>query len=148
MDYRYEVQMQTNHISHFLLTHLLLGVLEQASVKSGESRVVQHSSNARLRTSGSENNVKGELEAMYFQKSEPGSLGGDTAAQNFGRYHQTKLANTVGSFLCYFTSWLYYYRCSQWCYIKSFKREDSRLNLSLLNQVPNSCTTCTVIIKS
>ena len=43
----YESQMQTNHLSHFLLTSLLLPSLEKAASASGEARIVNHSSGAR-----------------------------------------------------------------------------------------------------
>ena len=83
----YDVQMQTNVISHFLLTKELFPLLK----KSEEARIVNHSSMARLGP---------PLESKYFEKK-GGDLGGDgTEAENFGfqgprwaRYHQTKLAN-------------------------------------------------------
>jgi NAD(P)-dependent dehydrogenase (short-subunit alcohol dehydrogenase family) len=83
----YDIQMQTNCISHFLLTKELFPLLKN----SRESRVVNHSSMARL----------GEpLEMKYFGKN-GGHLGGDgTEEENtsfsgprWERYHQTKLAN-------------------------------------------------------
>jgi NAD(P)-dependent dehydrogenase (short-subunit alcohol dehydrogenase family) len=90
----YDCQMQTNHLSHFLLTSLVMGSLNDAAAVRGESRVVQHSSGAR--------GVKiipipgdGNLEAKYMQKSAAGELGGDDVMGSFTRYHQTKLANTV-----------------------------------------------------
>ena len=62
--------------------------LEAAAEARGEARVVQHSSAAR--------NMGGKpLDAKYFEKSEPQSLGGDGSAACIERYHQTKLANTV-----------------------------------------------------
>ncbi|MFT4628693.1 MAG: NAD(P)-dependent dehydrogenase (short-subunit alcohol dehydrogenase family) [Myxococcota bacterium] len=83
----YDVQMQTNCISHFLLTKELFPLL----LASDDARIVNHSSAARL---GS------PLEARYFAKN-GGNLGGDgTDAENaafsggrWARYHQTKLAN-------------------------------------------------------
>ncbi|MFK7930943.1 MAG: SDR family NAD(P)-dependent oxidoreductase [Myxococcota bacterium] len=83
----YDVQIQTNCLSHFLLTRELFPLLE----KSSDARIVNHSSAARR---------GGPLEARYFGKN-GGDLGGDgTDAENasFGgprweRYHQTKLAN-------------------------------------------------------
>lgn len=85
----YDVQMQTNCISHFLLTRELLPLLRT----SDDARIVNHSSGARLGP---------PLEAKYFGKN-GGNLGGDgTDAENtsFGgprwmRYHQTKLGNAV-----------------------------------------------------
>lgn len=83
----YDVQMQTNSISPFLLTKELLPLLK----KSADGRVVSHTSMARL----------GEPhDAKYFGKN-GGNLGGDgTEEENaafqgprWERYHQTKLAN-------------------------------------------------------
>ncbi|MCF8368040.1 MAG: SDR family NAD(P)-dependent oxidoreductase [Bacteroidales bacterium] len=83
----YDVQMQTNCISHFLITKELFPLLR----KSKEARIVNHSSMARL---------GGPLELKYFEKN-GGNLGGNgTDEANAGfqgprweRYHQTKLAN-------------------------------------------------------
>ena len=83
----YDIQMQTNCLSHFLLTKELFPLLK----KSQEARIVNHSSNARL---------GGPLESKYFGKN-GGNLGGDgTQEENFNftgprweRYHQSKLAN-------------------------------------------------------
>lgn len=83
----YDVQMQTNVISHFLLTKELFPLLK----KSAQARIVNHSSMARL---------GGPLEIKYFEQN-GGNLGGDgTEEENSGfqgprweRYHQTKLAN-------------------------------------------------------
>jgi len=91
----YEVQMQTNHLSHFLLTRELFPLLVAGSKKYGEARIVQHSSAARLST---EHNC---LEEKYFQhQTRNGQLGGNalTGFLKGGpwyRYHQTKLANSV-----------------------------------------------------
>ncbi len=83
----YDIQMQTNCLSHFLLTKELLPLLKN----SRDARVVNHSSAARL----------GEpLDMVYFGKNS-GNLGGDgTDEENssfsgprWQRYHQTKLAN-------------------------------------------------------
>ncbi len=81
----YDVQMQTNCLSHFLITKDLFPLL----VKSDDARIVNHSSMARL---------GGPLEEKYFGKN-GGNLGGDgEPGGGFGgprwdRYHQTKLAN-------------------------------------------------------
>ncbi len=83
----YDVQMQTNVISHFLITKALFPLMK----KSKQGRIVNHSSMARL---------GGPLEAQYFE-AKGGNLGGDgTAIENssfqgprWARYHQTKLAN-------------------------------------------------------
>ena len=44
----YDTQMQTNHLSHFLITAELLPLLEaEANEAAGDARIVNHSSNAR-----------------------------------------------------------------------------------------------------
>ena len=53
----FDVQMQTNHLSHFLLTKLAMPSLDAAAASRGEARIVQHSSGAR-----------GEL---FFQQTTP-----------------------------------------------------------------------------
>lgn len=83
----YDIQMQTNCISHFLLTKGLFPLLK----KSEEARIVNHSSMARLGR---------PLEAPYFGKN-GGNLGGDGSDEEntsfsgprWKRYQQTKLAN-------------------------------------------------------
>lgn len=83
----YDVQMQTNAISAFLLTKELMGLLR----KSDDGRVVNHSSNARRGA---------PHEPRYFGKN-GGNLGGDGTEQEafafegprWQRYHQSKLAN-------------------------------------------------------
>ena len=44
----YDVQMQTNHLSHFLLSKELYPALKLAATTRGEARVVNHSSGARF----------------------------------------------------------------------------------------------------
>jgi len=83
----YDVQMQTNCLSHFLLTKEFFPLLR----KSDDARIVNHTSMAR---------IGGPLSAEYFGKN-GGNLGGDGDSEesdSFGgprweRYHQTKLAN-------------------------------------------------------
>ncbi len=83
----YDVQMQTNCISHFLLTRELLPLLR----RSDDARIVNHSSVARRGP---------DLETRFFGPS-GGDLGGDgTDVENasfsgprWHRYQQTKLAN-------------------------------------------------------
>jgi NAD(P)-dependent dehydrogenase (short-subunit alcohol dehydrogenase family) len=83
----YDVQMQTNVISHFLLTKELFPLLRNSKA----SRIVNHSSMARL---------GGPLDIKYFEKN-GGNLGGDGNEEEdarfqgprWERYHQTKLAN-------------------------------------------------------
>lgn len=84
----FDMQMQTNHLSHFLLVKELLPALRAAASSKGEARIVNHSSGARF---------GGPLEAKFFGKN-GGELGGDSVSACFERYHQTKLANIVFAF--------------------------------------------------
>ena len=52
----YDVQMQTNHLSHFLLTSEVWPLLQKAAELRGEARVVQHSSGARRSTTSHTHN--------------------------------------------------------------------------------------------
>lgn len=85
----YDVQMQTNVISHFQLFKGLLPLLKA----SPEARVVNHTSMARL---------GGPLAVEYFGKNGNNLGGNGTEEENLSfrgprweRYHQTKLANFV-----------------------------------------------------
>ena len=91
----FDTQMQTNQLSHFLLTQRVWKSVVQAAHSRGDARVVTHSSSARF---GPGRN----LHQDYFVKSAAGTLGGDSyhmALQylgirgNWTRYHQSKLAN-------------------------------------------------------
>lgn len=86
----FDVQMQTNHLSHFLLTRELFPTLEKAAELRGEARIVNHSSVARFGK---------KLSAQYLEKK-GGDLGGNGSSMFFGggrwvRYQQTKLANAA-----------------------------------------------------
>jgi NAD(P)-dependent dehydrogenase (short-subunit alcohol dehydrogenase family) len=88
----FDTQMQTNHLSHFLLTAELFPLLEAEANATGDARIVNHSSLGREFTPN-----KG-LEEKYFKKN-GGNLGGDEQIMMgggpFHRYFQTKLANSV-----------------------------------------------------
>lgn len=92
----FDKQMQTNHMSHFLLTKELFPLLVASAKDCGDARIVQHSSLAR-------DNCPNDklLEEKYFLRYETdGMLGGDEPAQMmkgpaWERYSQTKLANSV-----------------------------------------------------
>mmetsp|Transcript_22153 Transcript_22153/g.27967 ORF Transcript_22153/g.27967 Transcript_22153/m.27967 type:complete len:343 (+) Transcript_22153:68-1096(+) len=88
----YDVQMQTNHLSHFLLTKELLPLLKKAIQKNGEARICNHSSEARHGSA---------LMGEYLEKN-GGNLGGNGSGiilrgARWIRYQQTKLANSVFS---------------------------------------------------
>lgn len=91
----FDKQMQTNHLSHFLLTKELFPLLKASVKECGDARVVQHSSIARNQTK--DNMFRGE----YMSKQpKDGCLGGDEdnavfAGPTWERYCQTKLANSV-----------------------------------------------------
>ena len=87
----FDVQMQTNHLSHFLLTKLCMPLLDKASQLRNEARIVNHSSIARTQAK--------KLKEKFFEKK-GGNLGGDKGSMIFGtgrweRYAQTKLANAA-----------------------------------------------------
>merc|ERR1712176_166329 len=93
----FDKQMQTNHLSPFLLTKELLPLLKASAKRTGDARIVQHSSIARDENPGDK-----MLKEEYFTKKEKdGMLGGDIDRANFMqgpqwyRYGQTKLANSV-----------------------------------------------------
>lgn len=84
----YDVQLQTNHLSHFLLTGLLVHTLEAAAASRGEARAVHVSSLVR-------GMVASTLEPAFFSPSDPGALGGDELAVCLNRYFLTKLDSSV-----------------------------------------------------
>jgi NAD(P)-dependent dehydrogenase (short-subunit alcohol dehydrogenase family) len=88
----FDVQMQTNHLSHFLLTRELWSLLERAAEATGEARVVNHSSTARMAPGK-------KLKGHYLEKN-GGKLGGNGSGLMFNgarwvRYNQSKLANAA-----------------------------------------------------
>jgi len=89
----FDVTMQTNHLSHFLLTKLLLPSLRAASGSRGEVRIVGHSSLCR----GTNPSVCGgdQENDTHYLRSAPSSLGGNSFPASRERYHQSKLANIV-----------------------------------------------------
>ena len=93
----YDIQMQTNHLSHFLLTKELYPVLVKAVELRGEARVVNHSSFARNGPPGTK--LTAENCKLYLGKN-GGDLGGDGSSMICGgarwvRYAYTKLANVA-----------------------------------------------------
>ena len=90
----YDKQMQTNHLSHFLLTAELFPLLQAEAKANGDARIVNHSSLGRDHT------PNGGLEEKYFGRNGgTGKLGDNRlkmmAGGPFERYFQTKLANSV-----------------------------------------------------
>lgn len=92
----YDIQMQANHLSHFLLTSLVFDLLEQAATKHGEARVVSHSSGARkgppdlpLRPDAFATAWEAEADGK------PSPLAGDAwpGMGKWKRYQQSKKAN-------------------------------------------------------
>ena len=72
----YDIQMQTNHLSHFLLTRELYPALQKAVELRGEARIVNHSSFARNGPPGTKLTTENTYE--YLGKN-GGNLGGDGA---------------------------------------------------------------------
>ena len=85
----FDVQMQANHLSHFLLTHLMWPHLESAAAARGEARVVNHSSGARK--------SPGRPLGQEYLEAKGGHLGGDRwpGLGKWVRYQQSKLANLM-----------------------------------------------------
>jgi len=85
--------MQTNHLSHFLLTRELMPALERAAALRGEARVVSHTSLARQGAP-----MTAEVAAEYLGPN-GGNLGGDNASFDgpgrWLRYHFSKLSNIM-----------------------------------------------------
>jgi NAD(P)-dependent dehydrogenase (short-subunit alcohol dehydrogenase family) len=87
-----DLMMQTNHLSHFLLTKLLMPSLNDAAKARGEVRIAVQSSLARGHNIISEGG--GDVEDKYYLKSAAGTLGGNTSGSR-ERYHQSKMANAL-----------------------------------------------------
>jgi NAD(P)-dependent dehydrogenase (short-subunit alcohol dehydrogenase family) len=84
----YDVQMQTNFLSHFSLTRELFPLLQNAKTRHGSSaRIVNHSSFVRLRPNTPFNK-------KYLEKK-GGDLGGSGSMAMWERYHQSKLAVAI-----------------------------------------------------
>jgi len=95
----FDIQMQTNHISHSLLTMLLMESMELASKNRGEARVVNITCSSRCVPYIM-------LKPEYFLQCEPDELGGNNPwfvrdifkrQGPFTRYQQSKLASACFS---------------------------------------------------
>lgn len=118
----FDVQIQTNHLSHFLLTKGLMPLLAKTAERAGEARIVNHSSIARM-------NPSRRLLPEYFEKN-GGNLGGNGASMLFGgarwrRYNQSKLAN------CAFTAALYHRLRARGSKVKALVAHPGVANTSL-----------------
>lgn len=85
----YEIQMQANHLSHFLLTHEIWPLLDRAAEQRGEARVVNHSSAAR-------NKPKRPVIRAFYE-ADATAWAGDRwpGMGKWVRYGQSKLANLL-----------------------------------------------------
>lgn len=98
----YDVQMQTNHLSHFLLTAMLFPRLQAGAAAYGDARIVHQSSGGRHGDATGKLGREGwGLEAKYLGPN-GGNLGGDDdtpmyllKGPHFERYFHSKLANSV-----------------------------------------------------
>merc|ERR1719183_2469847 len=88
-----DIMMETNTLSHFLLTKLLMPSLRQAAATRHEVRIVIQASLARGTNSLMQGG--GPLSTKYYMQSAPGALGGNGSAGYRERYHQSKLANLL-----------------------------------------------------
>jgi NAD(P)-dependent dehydrogenase (short-subunit alcohol dehydrogenase family) len=86
----YEVHMQTNHLSHFLLTVLLLPLLELAANHRDRARVVFHSSASRKNPWPQP--LKEDFLKQWWKPS-----GKNNLFAALSRYQQSKLANMLMS---------------------------------------------------
>ena len=96
----FELQMQTNHLSHALLVEQLMPSLEAAAKARSESRVVFVASGARFWPF-----CDGVVDfgGKHFEKCEPGTLGGNTTTMKLLtlksppsiRYNHSKLGMTT-----------------------------------------------------
>ena len=97
----YDIQMQTNHLSHFLLTSILFPLIAAGAQSYGEARIVQHSSGGRH---GDGNGRVGTREGWSIEEKYYGPNGGNLGGNEiknmvegapFERYFQSKLANSL-----------------------------------------------------
>ncbi len=80
----YDITIQTNMLSHFLLVRELMPALEAAAASRGEARIVSMSSGSGFGPPA--------FDGRFFTQN-GGQLGGQSAS--YERYHQSKLANLL-----------------------------------------------------
>ena len=90
----YDIQMQTNHLSHFLLTRELHPALQKAVELRGEARIVNHSSFARNGPPGTKLTTENTYE--YLGKN-GGNLGGDGASTTVRKSTTRHRADEIAS---------------------------------------------------
>ncbi|NOD92412.1 SDR family NAD(P)-dependent oxidoreductase [Ruegeria sp. HKCCD4884] len=82
----YDIQMQVNFFSHYLLTKCVFPSFDLALKNGQEVRICQQSSGIRYQSS------KLFLEEKYFAQSAAGTLGGSGVNGSMERYRQSKIA--------------------------------------------------------
>ncbi|GMH51774.1 hypothetical protein TrST_g8705 [Triparma strigata] len=93
----YSSELQVNHLSHFLLTAEVWGLLEKKADETGDARVVNHTSGAsQLVFMTAFFGFKRGVNPRYFEKDMK-RVGGDGFVGRMQRYGQTKFANVVFS---------------------------------------------------
>jgi hypothetical protein len=88
------VQMQSNHLSHWLLIRTLIGCLEEAASTKGEARLIQHTSGASFKRPEKATGKLKPVDAQYLTAGAKitGDGAGDNPLGQMRRYQQSKLA--------------------------------------------------------
>ena len=86
----YDIQMQTNHLSHFLLTKELYPVLVKAVKLRGEARIVNHSSFARNGPPGTKLTTENTYEYLGRNGGNLGGDGASTTLRNSTKRHRAE----------------------------------------------------------
>ena len=93
----YEIQMQSNHLGHWLLIRSLMPCLEAAAA-NGEARIILHSSGAALKPASKKSPAIPALDSQYLKSggvTTDADGMGDGLKARFRRYQQSKLAQLV-----------------------------------------------------
>lgn len=92
----YDIQMQANHLGHWLLIRKLTPVLDSTATANGEARIVLHTSGQAFKMPDKATGKLKPLDAMYFGKDAfIGDAAGDSMKARMRRYQQSKLAMIV-----------------------------------------------------